>query len=75
MRTTSLGVRVVVGYHEWCDALAQFHAKEAEEILREVGDPADAIRRVEAFITKENSPAEREACAPEDADCLVVLET
>ncbi len=67
--------RTTVGYHQWRDALAQFHAKEAEEILREVGYPADAIRRVKAFITKENWPAEPEACALEDADCLVFLET
>ncbi len=67
--------RTTVGYHQWRDALAQFHAKEAEELLREVGYPADAIRRVMAFITKENWPAEPEACALEDADCLVFLET
>ena len=37
--------------------------------------PADSIRRVKAFITEENWPTEPEACAPEDADCLVFLET
>ncbi len=67
--------KTTVGYHQWRDALARFHAKEAEEILREVGYPADAIRWVKAFITKENWPAEPEACALEDADCLVFLET
>ena len=67
--------KTTVGYHQWRDALARFHAKEAEEILRKVGYAADAIRCVKAFITKENWPAEPEACALEDADCLVFLET
>ena len=67
--------KTTVGYHQWRDALARFHAQEAEEILREVGYAADAIRCVKAFITKENWPAEPEACALEDADCLVFLET
>ena len=64
-----------MGYHRWRDALAQFHAKGAEEIRREVGYPADAIRWLKAFITEENWPAEPEACALEDADCRVFLET
>ena len=51
------------------------YLKEENRVLREVGYPADAIRRVKAFITKENWPAEPEACALEDADCLVFLET
>ncbi len=67
--------KTAVGYHQWRDALAQFHAKGAEEIRREVGYPADSIRRVKAFITKENWPAGPEACALEDADCRVFLET
>ena len=67
--------KTTVGYHQWRDALTQFHAKEAEEILREVGYAADAIRWVKAFITKENWPTEPDACALEDADCLVFLET
>ncbi|MEE9293777.1 MAG: DUF4202 domain-containing protein [Phycisphaerae bacterium] len=67
--------KTTAGYHEWRQALAQFHAKEAEEILRQVGYPADVIRRIGAFITKENWPGDREAQALEDADCLVFLET
>ena len=67
--------KTTVGYHQWRDALARFHAQEAEEILREVGYAVDAIRCVKAFITKENWPAEPEACALEDADCLLFLET
>ena len=64
-----------MGYHRWRDSLAQFHAKGVEEIRREVGYPADAIRWLKAFITEENWPAEPEACALEDADCRVFLET
>ncbi len=67
--------KTTAGYHEWRQALAQFHAKEVEEILRQVGYRADTIRRIGAFITKENWPGDREAQALEDADCLVFLET
>ena len=42
--------KTTVGYHQWRDVLAQFHAKEAEEILSEVGYPADTIRKIKAFI-------------------------
>lgn len=67
--------RTTAGYHHWRNALAQFHAKEAETILRDVGYPAEAIQTVRAFITKANWPESTEACALEDADCLVFLET
>ncbi len=63
------------GYHKWRDALAQFHADEAETILRAVAYPASQIRRIRDFITKENWPEDEEACVLEDADCLVFLET
>jgi hypothetical protein len=63
------------GYHQWRGALAQFHAREAEQILCEVGYSADVIETVRALITKESRPADREAQALEDADCLVFLET
>ncbi len=63
------------GYHQWRDALAQFHADEAESILGAVGYPADVLRAVRDFITKANWPEDKEACALEDADCLVFLET
>ena len=39
------------GYHKWRDALAQFHADEAETILRAVAYPASQIRRIRDFIT------------------------
>ncbi len=64
-----------VGYHHWRDALAQFHADQAESILRAIAYPADKIRRIRDFITKENWPEDKEACVLEDADCLVFLDT
>ncbi len=67
--------KTTVGYHQWRDALAQFHADETESILRAVGYSDEKIQKIEAFITKTNWPEENEACALEDADCLVFLET
>ncbi len=67
--------KTTVGYHQWRDALACFHADETESILRAVGYPDEKIQKLKAFITKENWPADHEACALEDADCLVFLET
>lgn len=64
-----------VGYHRWRNALAQFHADEAETILHAVGYPAEQIQRITEFITKKNWPENKEACVLEDADCLVFLET
>ena len=63
-----------VGYHQWRDVLAQFHADEAEPILRAANYPDDQIQKVRAFITKANWPDDKEACALEDADCLVFLD-
>ena len=67
--------KTTVGYHQWRDALARFHAEEAQSILRAVGYADETIQKVSAFITKKNWPEDREACALEDADCLVFLET
>lgn len=67
--------RTVIGYHQWRDDLAQFHAQQAETILRDVGYPADKILPVRALITKQNWPGNPEACVLEDADCLVFLES
>ena len=62
------------GYHEWRDALAKFHAEQTRTILEETGYPQEGIARVEALITKLDWPADAEACALEDADCLAFLE-
>ena len=67
--------KTTVGYHQWRDALAQFHADEAESILRAVGYSDETIQKIRAFITKKNWPEDNEACVLEDADCLVFLET
>lgn len=67
--------KTTVGYHQWRDALAQYHANEAETILQAVGYSADTIHTVKEFITKANWPENSEACVLEDADCLVFLET
>ena len=64
-----------VGYHQWRNALAQFHADEAETILHAAGYPAEQIQSIRDFITKKNWPEDKEACVLEDADCLVFLET
>jgi len=63
------------GYHKWRKALAQFHAKEAEAILQDVGYPDEIIQRVRDFVTRSNWPKDLEARTLEDADCLVFLET
>ncbi len=67
--------KTTVGYHQWRDALARFHAEEAESILRAVGYSDENIQKIKDFITKANWPEDNEACALEDADCLVFLET
>ena len=64
-----------VGYHHWRNALARFHADEAETILHAAGYPAEQIQSIRDFITKKNWPENKEACVLEDADCLVFLET
>ena len=63
------------GYHQWREACARFHADEAGTILRDVGYSDEVIQKVRTFITRANWPADEEACALEDADCLVFLET
>lgn len=63
------------GYHAWRSALADFHARETETILSDVGYDRGLIDRVTALITRANWPADREAKVLEDADCLVFLET
>jgi len=67
--------KTTVGYHEWRDACAEHHADEAARILRNAGYDEEMIARVSGFITRTNWPGDAEACALEDADCLVFLET
>lgn len=67
--------KTTVGYHQWRDALAEFHADQTETILGATAYAPETIEKVRAFITKKNWPQDSEACALEDADCLVFLET
>jgi Domain of unknown function (DUF4202) len=64
-----------LGYHEWRDALATFHAEETAAILRDVGYNDEMIPTVSALILRKNLPGDAAAHALEDADCLVFLET
>ena len=66
--------RTTLGYHEWRDALARFHATETAKILVDVGYASGVVDRVEAFIVKKNWPQDAEACVLEDADCLAFVE-
>jgi len=63
------------GYHQWRDALADFHAEQAAAILREVGYSESTVTRVKDLITKKHWPDDDEANALEDAMCLTFLET
>ena len=63
------------GYRQWRNALAQFHAEEADKILQELRYSETQRERVRALITRVNFPSDPDARTLEDADCLVFLET
>jgi len=67
--------KTTAGYHRWRKALQAFHAKAASDILRDAGFGDDVLAKVEALIFMKNFPADPEAQALEDADCLTFLET
>ena len=62
------------GYLKWREDLKHFHAREAGEILREVGYPEDVIVRVQSLNLKKDFPRDAEGRVLEDALCLVFLE-
>ncbi len=62
------------GYHAWRRALAQFHADQAEQILKDVGYADDILARVRALITRIGWKDDPEGRVLEDADCLAFLE-
>jgi len=64
-----------IGYHQWRNALAKFHAQETTAILEKAGLNQETIARVQSLITRRNFPGDPEAHALEDADCLVFLQT
>lgn len=62
------------GYLQWRQALKQFHADQAAEILRDCGYPEVLVKRVQALNLKANFPNDPESRVLEDALCLVFLE-
>jgi len=62
------------GYLKWREALKQFHARKAAEILRELAYPDDVIARVRSLNLKRNFPRDADSRVLEDALCLVFLE-
>ena len=62
------------GYLRWREALKQFHAQRAGEVLREVGYPDPIIHRVQNLNLKKDFPSDPEGRVLEDALCLVFLE-
>src|SRR5437867_5080829 len=64
-----------VAYLKWREALKHFHAEEAGKILRELGYDEATIERVQKLNLKKLWPKDPEACALEDALCLLFLET
>ncbi|HXR48154.1 MAG TPA: DUF4202 domain-containing protein [Candidatus Limnocylindrales bacterium] len=62
------------GYLQWRTALKKYHAQKAGDILRELGYPEDAVRRVQDLNLKKHFPGDPEARVLEDALCLVFLQ-
>ncbi len=62
------------GYLKWREALKQFHASKAGEILRSVGYPEPTVARVQELNLKKGFPQDPESRVLEDALCLVFLE-
>jgi len=62
------------GYHQWRTELKRFHAENSSSVLRAVGYPEEAVRRVSELNLKKNFPADPESCVLEDALCLLFLQ-
>jgi hypothetical protein len=62
------------GYNKWKKDLADFHAKEAEKVLREKQYDIDTIEKVKSINLKKNIKADPDVQTMEDALCLVTLE-
>ena len=63
-----------LGYRRWRTKLAQFHAKTAADILRQVNYDEYTISRVQQILRKERLKIDSEVQHLEDAICLVFLE-
>jgi hypothetical protein len=62
------------GYRSWRTSLAEFHARKAGEILRDVGYADAMVERVSELLKKHRLKLEPEVQLFEDAICLVFLE-
>lgn len=62
------------GYLQWREALKQFHAAKAGEIMRETGYSEETISRVQRLNLKKDFPKDPNSRVLEDALCLVFLE-
>jgi hypothetical protein len=62
------------GYLKWRTTLYDFHADQAEVVLREVGYDDETVARVRSLIRKENLKTDPDAQILEDVICLVFLE-
>lgn len=63
------------GYHQWRNALKEFHANIAREVLTHAGYDEVAVTRVCALVQKTLPPADPEAQMLEDVVVLVFLES
>ena len=62
-----------VGYRDWRETLATFHADTAAAILREVGYDEEAVGRVRSLLRKERLKSDPDVQTLEDVACLVFL--
>ena len=62
------------GYHQWRNALKQYHAGLAGQLLAEVGYDAAVIARVQALVQKQHLAHDPDVQLLEDVICLVFLE-
>lgn len=62
-----------VGYNQWRQAQAKYHAESAAEILGELGYDSELIARVQFLLQKKRLKQDDETQALEDVACLVFL--
>lgn len=62
------------GYLKWRTTLYDFHADQAERILREVGYDDATVQRVRSLVRKQGIKTDVEMQLLEDVICLVFLE-
>ncbi len=62
------------GYLQWRQDLKKFHAKKADEILKEVGYDKEAIEEVAFLLQKKQLKKNQETQTLEDVICLIFLE-